>query len=123
MFTEKAIKIANCNPISHKRRKFKEIISLYTTYVLTDIDECENETCHDENATCFNTEGSFSCRCNPGFTGDGDNCSGEIISVFYNFVISNTTPHYSNGVYCNGYRSVCSGGNTLSAVECDSERL
>ena len=41
-----------------------------------DIDECEtgNDNCH-ENAQCTNTEGSFICSCNPGYTGDGIECS------------------------------------------------
>ena len=34
-------------------------------------------TCADDNAHCVNTMGSFSCLCNPGFTGDGQNCSGK----------------------------------------------
>ena len=41
-----------------------------------DIDECETGTdnCH-ESAQCTNTEGSFTCSCNPGYTGDGTECS------------------------------------------------
>ena len=40
-----------------------------------DIDECEtgNDNCH-ENAQCTNTEGSFTCSCNPGYAGDGTEC-------------------------------------------------
>ena len=43
----------------------------------TDIDECETMTddC-DENADCINTEGSFECVCQPGYTGDGKDCEG-----------------------------------------------
>ena len=34
--------------------------------------------CH-ENAECINTEGSFMCVCNLGFTGDGvNNCIGKV---------------------------------------------
>jgi hypothetical protein len=42
----------------------------------TDIDECENFT-HDcsNNATCTNTDGSFECKCNEGFVGDGKICA------------------------------------------------
>jgi len=45
----------------------------------TDIDECENEedNCHG-NAQCTNTEGSFTCSCNLGYTGDGVNCTSEL---------------------------------------------
>ena len=49
-----------------------------------DIDECVslNETCLDENTHCVNSVGNFSCQCDPGFTGDGYNCSGQLIACF-----------------------------------------
>ena len=44
-----------------------------------DIDECEdpgnNPICH-EHANCTDSEGSYECTCNTGFSGDGFNCSG-----------------------------------------------
>ena len=46
--------------------------------MLTDIDECmslEGNDCH-ERAECTNTEGSYNCSCNVGYTGDGFNCTG-----------------------------------------------
>ena len=50
----------------------------------TDIDECENaeDNCH-ENANCTNTEGSFTCSCNPGYTGDGVNCTSKILCYLF----------------------------------------
>ena len=40
-----------------------------------DLDECATNTDNcDTNATCTNTEGSFTCDCNGGFTGDGTTC-------------------------------------------------
>ena len=41
-----------------------------------DVDECEIDihSCN-RNAVCTNTEGSFTCACYPGFTGDGLQCS------------------------------------------------
>lgn len=41
----------------------------------TDIDECATglDNC-GAYATCSNTPGSFTCACNPGFTGDGFDC-------------------------------------------------
>ena len=33
-----------------------------------------NDNCH-HNAQCTNTEGSFTCSCNPGYIGDGTECS------------------------------------------------
>ena len=48
---------------------------------LTDVDECENGTndCDAEFGTCENTVGSYTCQCEPGFTGDGKSCSGKVI--------------------------------------------
>ncbi|ORU90485.1 MAG: hypothetical protein A6F71_05835 [Cycloclasticus sp. symbiont of Poecilosclerida sp. M] len=45
-----------------------------------DTDECENalDTC-DIDATCVDTDGSFHCICNLGYTGSGMNCTGKPI--------------------------------------------
>ena len=44
---------------------------------LIDVDECKgNHSCH-ENANCANTIGSHVCNCQPGYTGNGQNCTGE----------------------------------------------
>ena len=50
---------------------------LYMNYH-TDIDECEidSDSC-DVNAECSNTYGSYMCQCLPGFSGDGQSCSGK----------------------------------------------
>jgi len=41
-----------------------------------DVDECADGTddC-DVNATCMNTEGSYTCECNSGYSGDGVTCA------------------------------------------------
>ena len=51
-----------------------------------DIDECEmgSDNCH-ENAQCINTEGSFTCYCNLGYTGDGTECS-VVLTIVLVFV-------------------------------------
>ena len=43
-----------------------------------DLHECNLVThdCHD-NATCNNTDGSYVCECDVGYTGDGFNCTGK----------------------------------------------
>ncbi|CAB1311679.1 unnamed protein product, partial [Coregonus sp. 'balchen'] len=40
------------------------------------IDECQSARCHQE-AVCYNTQGSFTCQCRPGYYGDGFYCSSE----------------------------------------------
>lgn len=46
------------------------------TAQFTDIDECTEVTDNcDENATCSNTIGGFSCECDAGYTGDGVDCT------------------------------------------------
>jgi len=43
-----------------------------------DIDECatNNGGCHNTLATCANNDGSFTCACHAGYTGDGVTCTG-----------------------------------------------
>ena len=44
----------------------------------TDIDECSLDANNcDDNAACTDTEGSFFCTCNTGYTGDGVNCTSK----------------------------------------------
>ena len=49
----------------------------------TDIDECADAAQNncDENASCANTEGSYTCGCNTGFTGDGFTCNGSLLCL------------------------------------------
>ena len=68
-----------CNPSysKHQLILFTHTGLLYT--LSTDINECISGSaeCHD-NATCTNTDGSYECTCDTGFTGDGFNCTSEI---------------------------------------------
>ena len=50
-------------------------LPLFTYFA--DNDECTLGThnCHG-NATCTNTDGSFTCACNVGYTGNGVTCAG-----------------------------------------------
>ena len=49
-------------------------------FFLLDIDECLTNTTHNCHtyANCTNNNGSFSCTCMNGFTGDGTFCKGTI---------------------------------------------
>ena len=57
---------------------------ILTTLLLLfiDIDECASTPC-DKNATCDNTDGSFTCTCNTGYSGDGFDCKGKIELMQY----------------------------------------
>ena len=57
---------------------------MFCTSLYVDINECGSDdlnNCH-ENAQCTNTEGSFICSCNPGYTGDGVNCTSKLLIHF-----------------------------------------
>ena len=54
--------------------------------LITDINECLNVTC-GENAECLNTEGTYSCQCKSGFTGDGYNCADQSCMLYYIIII------------------------------------
>ena len=44
---------------------------------------CDNDDgCHD-NATCTDDNGSYSCVCKDGFTGDGFNCTGNKLNYHF----------------------------------------
>ena len=51
--------------------------------VHTDINECESNDSNncDENAQCTNTEGSYTCSCNTGYTGDGVICTSKLATT------------------------------------------
>lgn len=46
----------------------------FLSLTAADVDECSENRCHP-SATCSNTPGSFSCRCQPGYYGDGFQCT------------------------------------------------
>ena len=52
---------------------------LVTATVFADINECADSTdnCHAD-ALCHNTEGNYTCTCNPGYKGNGALCTGKL---------------------------------------------
>ena len=50
-------------------------------YLIPDVNECDiNANDCATDATCVNTNGSFTCACNQGFEGDGTLCQGTRFS-------------------------------------------
>ena len=66
--------------VMHWRRRATQHPNLTPslTFKTSDIDECSaDSTPCDESADCTNSEGSYSCACKQGFTGDGTVCKGK----------------------------------------------
>ena len=60
--------------MSNKRLINEKILQKF----ISDINECQTDyPCHF-NATCNNTDGSYICQCDPGYRGDGFNCTGKV---------------------------------------------
>ena len=61
------------------------IFDLFYSFCV-DIDECVTgrHNC-SENANCTNTNGSFTCQCKEGYTGDGVECEGMMYRIVGNF--------------------------------------
>jgi hypothetical protein len=64
-------------PLVTSAYKYRGYDLLKTSYKYhLDVNECLlNSTC-DANARCNNTEGSYTCTCDSGYSGDGISCDG-----------------------------------------------
>ena len=66
---------------------FGHMILFMYGILFSDINECLLNPC-DANADCTNTIGSFTCKCNAGFNGDGITCTGILyLYKFLNIII------------------------------------
>ena len=77
------IHFENCQPISSQ---FLILPSL------SDVDECGMglDNCH-ASASCTNNIGGYNCTCNHGFTGNGMQCTGELLQTHSTFCLPITT--------------------------------
>ena len=68
--------------ISYDNFRIRIKLTLFSSFSI-DIDECsaDSSPC-DQNTDCSNSDGSYSCTCKQGFTGDGVSCSGMQNLVF-----------------------------------------
>ena len=66
-------------PYKHIKKiiKVNPPLCMLTVKILTDIDECSESFPCDNNANCTNTDGSFTCKCNSGYTGSGLHCTSK----------------------------------------------
>ena len=103
--------------------------------MFTDVNECGSGTAIcSENADCTNTDGSYTCLCLPGLTGDGEVCVGTYVSVpnmwkyyvkTYCFVdvdecLDSKVCHSDatcNNVY-RGYTCQCNAGYSGDGINC-----
>ncbi|XP_060566863.1 nidogen-1-like [Ruditapes philippinarum] len=92
-------------------------------YCTVDVDECASSSSNncDENAQCTNTNGSFTCACNTGYTGDGVSCT-DIDECDNTPCDSNATCENTAGSFtctCNtGYTGNGLPGNCGNIDEC-----
>ena len=69
----------NCNLMYNAASWVICIAVLQTLFCFClDINECQLSSLNDcdGNADCIDTIGSYNCSCNPGYEGDGFNCTG-----------------------------------------------
>ena len=81
------IEIQSCGPLTIASRLWPtRYITFYLPYICLplnfswDVDECsatDTHNCSRDGGECHNTKGSYKCQCRPGYTGDGQKCTGE----------------------------------------------
>ena len=71
--------------------RYAEHVLLFFFFFVADINKCLTgaHNCSSD-AACNNTKGTFYCTCSPGFTGDGQNCTGNDSGIFRLFPLKAT---------------------------------
>ena len=59
-----------------KSCKIALVFFIRSFLVYLDVDECLSDPCNI-SANCTDTEGSFKCQCNEGYTGNGFSCTSK----------------------------------------------
>ena len=55
--------------------------TLSNKILVADVDECTTDIHNcDVNAVCTDTDGSFTCSCNSGYSGDGTTCTSKLFA-------------------------------------------
>ena len=87
--------------------------------LFVDVDECALATNNcAADATCTNAAGSFSCACNPGFTGDGTSCADvDECALGTDDCAADATCTNSAG----SFSCACDAGFTGDGTSCESE--
>ena len=66
----------------------------------TDINECQQDLAEcDEQAACYNTDGSYLCVCNKGLYGDGFYCLGRFFFLLNYSVLTHSVMFEYNSNY------------------------
>ena len=85
MLTVPMLKMASPAPVKLGTQEMEQTVQVCTEHknilhfkscLAIDIDECTlgTDTCDEEHADCTDMEGSYSCMCHIGYTGDGEIC-------------------------------------------------
>ena len=66
-----------------KTRECELSLLLLLINLISDINECKEGTHNCSSyAVCNNTKGSYNSTCKPGYEGDGDDCTGNLLRNF-----------------------------------------
>ena len=68
--------------VALRKMFYKSYTHYYLLLNFVDINECLLNPCH-ANASCNDSQGSFICQCNIGYSGNGLNCSSMYILHWY----------------------------------------
>lgn len=66
------------------------LTNLIVLYLFADFNECNIPSICNENAICKDEDGSYLCKCNNGFQGNGKICNGMIFCL--NYYLALVTP-------------------------------